>query len=210
MAETIESFVTKLQQQGVQAGQEQADQIKADAQKQARQILADAQAQADRIAQDAQKQAQQTLARAQTELQLAARDTIQRLRAALDAAMKQLLGVKVSEVLSDPKFVTSTLHELVLAYARSDIDRNDTILINVSADMQAKVAQWAMQELAAQAKDAHTSIDLKANLAQAGFEYTWAGATTEVTTESLVAVLADMVSPKLREVVLGAAQEARE
>jgi V/A-type H+-transporting ATPase subunit E len=206
MAQTIESFVTQLQQEGVQAGRQQADQIRADAEKQAAETIAQAKAQADQIRADAEKQAAETIERGRTELDLAARDTIQRLRMGLENALSELLSLKVTDALEDPDFLTSVLHELVMAYAKADVNRDDTILINVSQKLHGKVADWAIQELAAQARQARTQIDLKGNLRQAGFEYTFAGGTVEVTNDALVNVLAGMVTPRLREMVERAAR----
>ena len=46
-----------------------------------------------------------------------------------------------------------------------------------------------------------TCIDLAGTLRQAGFEYNAGGATIEVTLESVVAVLSEMFSPRLREIL---------
>lgn len=206
MAETIESFVAKLQQEGVEAGQQQAEQIRADAEKQARETVEQAQAEAERIRNDAKKEAEDLLARARTELDLAARDAILRLQEALARALEGVLSRQVGEDLEDVGFLRELLHELVRQFAQSDFECRQTLRIDVKPEVRDQLVSWAMDELAAEAKgEKHHGLDLKGTLGDAGFEYTCDGSTVEVTRESVVETLMDLVGPALREVVRKAA-----
>ena len=200
MADTIENFVAMLQSEGVQAGQAQAEKLLGETQTQADQIRQQAQADADKIIVDAQAQAKNIIARAQTELGLAARDTTLKLREQLSKVLHAVISTGAADKLADPDFLGKALHELVRMYAGSDL--HNSIEINVSAEMQGKLADWALHEIARDNADgSHINLDLKGTLAQAGFEYNVSGATVEVTLESVVERLLELVSPKLGEII---------
>ena len=80
MPESIESFVKKLQDEGVNAGKEAAEKIRNEAKLEADNMIADAKAEADQILAKARDNAGKQLHRMQTELELAARDVILKLR----------------------------------------------------------------------------------------------------------------------------------
>jgi len=199
MVESIESFVAKLQNEGVQAGEEAAGKIRDDAQAQAEQIVQDAQAQAAKIIADAQAQAESTQAKSQNELKLAARDATMRLCDTLTQSLRMVLVAPVEAQLGKADFLASLLHEIVMAYARADSEHKSEIKVNVSPEMRKQLTDWAIDELHKAAQDHSTSIDLKDTLAQAGFEYKVAGGTVDVTVDSVVDTLAELIGPAFRE-----------
>jgi hypothetical protein len=68
--------------------------------------------------------------------------------------------------------------------------------------MHQKLIDWAVSEIGHETiTGSHVPIDLQGVLKQAGFEYNATGATVEVTEESVVAVLAELVGPRLREII---------
>lgn len=208
MADTIETFVAMLQSEGVQVGQEQAAKLLADAEVQGDRIREQAQADAEKVIADAQGQAQNILARAQTELELAARDTTLRLRESLSKVLQAVISAGTAERLVDADFLGKALHELIRMYASSDL--HNSIEINVQPEMQEKLADWALHEIAKKNADgSHIALDLKGTLAQAGFEYNVSGATVEVTLESVVEALVELISPKLGEIVARASTQAK-
>ena len=92
MAETIETFVAKLQAEGVEAGKQQAQALREEAEKQAKDTLDQAGKQAEKIIAEAKTQAQEILARGKTDLELAARDAALRLQQAIERALASLLA----------------------------------------------------------------------------------------------------------------------
>ncbi len=211
MADTIESFVAKLQEQGVQAGKQQADQLRTEAQQQARQVVQDARKEAEKILADARAEAEETLARSRTELELAARDAVLRLQAALARVLSAILAGDVAQHLKDSDFLGRLLHEIVIEYVKQDFERRDVLKINVAPEMREKLISWALQEIGEErVEKVRPAIDLKGTLADAGFEYTHGGSTVEVTRESVVETLMDLVGPHLREVLQKAATEGQE
>lgn len=205
MSETIESFVAKLQAEGVEAGRQAAENLRAEAKKQAEQVIKEAEQQAAKTIQAAQRQADSLLDLAKGELNLAARDVVLSLRAALGRSLTAILTAEARDTLSDSDFLANTLHDLILTYAKADIDRSGRIEVNVSPELQAKLADWAIEEISRKAAEAGMSVDLKGTLSSAGFEYTISDATVEVTPESVVETLSELVSPRLREVIETAA-----
>ena len=199
MPETIESFVNKLQTEGVQAGQAAAEKILAEAQQQAQQVVRKAHEQADVIIADAKEQAQVTLDRNQAEMKLAARDTLLRLRGTLSKILQTVLTKRTESQLADPDFLKSLIQEIVTQYARADSTGVKDITINLSEEHRRQLADWAVNQLSQ--ADSTTTIDLKGALAQAGFEYTIDGATVEVTVESLVETLAEIINTDLRKML---------
>ncbi len=155
----------------------------------------------DKCIANARAEAENLLARSKSELELAARDVILRLREALGRALEAILAARVKEKLSDGEFLSQTLHDLVMLYAKAEIGRKETMTINVSPELQSKLADWALKEMTQKAQEADMGIDLKGSLSAVGFEYQISGATVEVTLESVVEALSELVSPRLREVI---------
>ncbi len=202
MADTIESFVAKLQAEGVQAGEQAADKLRQEAQRQTEKVIGDAGERAERIIADAESQARSIVERGKTELQLAARDAVLELRQTLGRVLQAVLARGAREKLADADFLADVLREIVLLYARADLEHRQIIKINVSPDLHEKLAGWAMDVIAQEKLEGlKTSIDLKGTLAEAGFEYTADDATVEVTESSVVEALTELVSPSLREVL---------
>ncbi len=202
MPETIESFVAKLQAEGVQAGRQEAQKLREEAEKQAERILAEANEQAEKIVADAKAQGEAIVNRAQSELSLAARDVVLRLRETLGKVIEAVLAAGAKEKLRDVDFIGKLLHELIIAHAKSRMDGTDAIKINVSQEQHEKLVDWALREVGQKKIDElDISLDLKGTLTEAGFEYTVCGATVDVTLPSVVETLSDLVSPSLRELV---------
>lgn len=202
MAETIEAFVQKLQQDGVEAGRADAEKIRAEAREEAERIVADARSQAESIVAEANRQAEDRRRKSETELALAARDSVHRLREALNRAMKAVVARGVEQKLSDVEFLGEILHELIIMYAQSDLDRKQGIEINLPKETRDKLVEWAINEIGQDALDAmHIGIDIKGKLKSVGFEYTVSGGTVEVTRESVVEALAGMISPELQHIL---------
>lgn len=201
MPDTIESFVARLQTEGVQSGREEARKIIEQARREAEQIIGQADQQAERIVADARKQAETELARGRTELKLAARDALLHLRSALNRALEAVLRKAAAPVLRDDQFLRQLLHDLVLRYAQADIERTAHMDIRVSPEMYAKLSDWAISEIRGRSDSHDLGLDLRGELQAAGFEYNISGGTVEVTTDSVVEVLARMIGPRLGDLL---------
>jgi len=209
MAESIETFVAKLQSEGVDAGRQEADAILANAKTEAEKVVADAKDQADKIIAQAKTDAENLLTRGKTELSLASRDAVLSLQETLSKSLQAILRDKTGETLQDVNFLGKVLHELILMYAKNELAAKGGISINVSPELRQQLADWAINEIGQDRLDnIGIHMNLKGTLATAGFEYTATGATVEVTLDSVVETLSSLVGPELRKVLESAADNA--
>ena len=208
MGETIQTFVQKIRSEGVQAGQKVAEELLAKARQDAEAIRADAEQQREKILAEAKAEAQNIVSRARTELELASRDAALKLRDALTQALRQVLAYGAKQKLNDADFVGGVLHEIVTEFGKQEFEGKRTFRVNVREEMRQKLVAWAMSHIGQDAGHGeHLGIDLKGTLQQAGFEYNADGATVEVTLDSVVEVLSELVGPELREVLQKAMAE---
>jgi len=211
MAESIETFVAKLQNEGVQAGRQEADAILASAKTEADKILSDANAEAEKIIAQANTEADNRLSRGKTELSLAARDAVLSLQETLSQSLQAILRHHAGETLKDVDFLGKVLHELILLYAKDEAACKSGITFNVSPELRQSLVDWAVKEIGQDRLDnIGIHMDLRGTLAAAGFEYTASGATIEVTLDSVVETLAGLVGPELRKVLESAASDNTE
>lgn len=209
MVETLESFVAKLQAEGVQAGEEAARTIRLEAERDAAAITERARQEAAAIVADAERQAREIVARGRTQLDLAARDTVLKLRDALNSALAAVVARGGQAHLQDVSFLKQLLHDLVMLYSQRDVAGGTEIKINVAPEVQVELADWAMRELRSGPGSAPSvSLEVASTLAQAGFEYTVDGATIEVTQASVAAMLSELVGPELRKTIHQALAES--
>lgn len=208
MAESIEAFVRKLQEEGVEAGREAGQKVLAEAEKRAEAILEEAKARAKAIVDAAQAESEGIRQRTEAELRLAARDSVGRLQETLTRALRVLLHHPVEERLRDGDFLAELIREVVTRYVEADIADRIPIGLNVSEEMGARLTEW-VQETFHGAAETGTPFDLRASLAEAGFETKMVDGTVEVTADSVVDVFVEMVGPELRELVTAAREEGR-
>ena len=201
MADSIETFVQKLQQEGVQAGRDEANKLVAEAQAEAERIVAQATEQAESIVSDARGQAEQSLQQGREELQLAARDVQLRLREVVVQALVVVLGRSCTEALADQDFLFKLIRYVVVQYAQKDASGAADIEIQVSDEVLQSLTDWAAREMSPAGEAGKSQTSLEGGLKSAGFEYTAAGGTVEITPESISTVLGEMFSTRLRELL---------
>ncbi len=206
MADSIESFVSKLQDEGVEAGKKEAEKIRAEARDEADRIVTEAQEKAEKICQDAERDAEDTRQRGRTDLQLAARDTVLRLRETLERALETVLVHGTETSLGDVEFLKGLIHDVVMQYAQADQKGETSVKIRVSDEAKDQLTEWCRQQLAPQAQEAGAAADIQGALAEAGFEYQVRDANVEVTQASVVETLQDLVSPRLRDMLAKATE----
>ena len=205
MTQALESFIDRLRTDGVESGRKAAEEIRQEAEREAEKRIRDAEAKAKQIVDAAEKQREQTLARTQTDLKLAARDTVAKLRETLSQAVTRALEKAVATKLDDPEFLSDLIRQVATQYAGTDAGGDNMLVINVRDPMRQKLAHWAIEtfhkEKGKDGKPAGPSVELHGSLASAGFEYKLSEGTVEITVESVVQVLSEIVTPELRKLV---------
>jgi V/A-type H+-transporting ATPase subunit E len=210
MADSIESFVSKLQNEGVEAGKKEAEKIRDEARDEADRIVKEAEQKAEKIRQDAERDADDTRQRGQTDLELAARDTVLRLRETLNRALRTVLARGTEASLGDTEFLKGLIHDVVMQYAQADQEGEATVEVRVSDEAKDQLTEWCRQQLAPEAQEAGAAVDIKGVLSEAGFEYQVQDANVEVTQTSVVETLQDLVSPRLRDMLAKATEQGDE
>jgi len=201
MAGTIEAFVEKLQAEGVEAGRAEAERIRAEAEKKAAALLHEAETRAHGILDKATAECRVLRTRTETELRLAARDTVVRLRETLARALRTVLDSAVKDKLADPAFIEHVLHDVIMAYVRADVAGDGSVTINVATEMRQKLAGWAVSSMQTEVQGQGVTVNLLGTLKAAGFEYRVTEGTVDVTAESVVSILSELVGPELRKLL---------
>ncbi len=201
MTETIDSLVEKLKSEGIEQGRQEAGQLLEEARQQSEKIIAEAESKAADIIAEANKEAESLVRRGHTELELAARDATLKLQEALQRSLMSVIGRAVEEKLDDAEFVKELIHSIVVRYVEADIMDSHLMEIDVSPAMRDRLSEWAINQLRQVTADSSIYVDIKDNLRQAGFEVSFEGATVEITRESVVETLMQLVGPRLREIL---------
>jgi len=199
MPTNIESFVKTLESEGVDAGKRAGEKIEAEARAKADTIIAEANETAERIIAEAQAEAEKVQARMNSSLELAARDAIYMLREKLGQQLGIMLKLNVEQALKNEETLAHVLREVIPAYAKSDAGGKLTAEVNISQDLKSRLVESTLRELARSLKNQNAQVNVGHNLAKAGFECKIEGSTVEVSTESVTALLAEMIDPELQQ-----------
>jgi len=199
MPTNIESFVKTLESEGVDAGKKAAMKIEAEAREKAEKINAEAKETTKQIIAQAQADAEQIKVRMDSSLELAIRDTIFLLREKLGQLLKTILKLNVEKSLKDEETLVQVLREVIPAYAKANTEKKLTAKINISDNINSRLVETSLRELAHSLKDQNVQLDISYNLAKEGFEYKIEGSTVEVSTDSVTSLLADMIDPGLQQ-----------
>ncbi len=199
MPTNIESFVKTLESEGVDAGKKAGKKIEAQARATADTIIAKANETAGKIVADAKTEAEKVQARMNSSLELAARDAIFMLREKLGQQLAVMLKLNVEQALKDEDTLAHVLREVIPASAKAGAGNNLSADINISKDLKSRLIESTLRELARSLKNQNAQINVAHNLAKAGFECKIEGSTVEVSTESVTALLADMIDPELQQ-----------
>ena len=206
MPTNIESFVKTLESEGVDAGKKAGEKIEAQARAKADTIIAEANETAEKIIAEAQAEAEKVQARMNSALELAGRDAIYMLREKLSQQLAIMLKLNVEQALKDEQTLAHVLREVIPAYAKADVGSKLNAQINISKDLKSRLVESTLRELARSLKNQNAQVNVSHNLAKAGFECKIEGSTVEVSTESVTALLADMIDPELQQFLEKAAE----
>lgn len=206
-ANSLEAFIEKLHDEGVEAGIHDADELRTAAAAESAAIIDQAQDTSRQLIAQAEARAEALLADAKNQVALAVRDAQLELRARLERTLTALLEEGLAHDLEDPELLTRLLVEVVGAYARADGDP-ETLEVKVHPDLTRRLAA-AVPGILGRALANGTCLDLKAGLETVGFEYRVRDSVVEVTPQSVAAQLEHMLSPQLRTLLRSVADGQR-
>lgn len=112
-ASGVEALIERLRQQGVERGQQEAEQLISEAQHRADWLIEQAEQEAQEIRERARADAQRLRKGGEDALKIAARDVQLELREALGRVFADRVRLQVSELLNEKDFLQTLLRELV-------------------------------------------------------------------------------------------------
>ncbi len=148
MAQEIKDLIAKIQQEGVQAAQEQATQIKADAEKDSLKIIAQAKLQAQKIIEQANVQAKKTDDSTQAALKQAGRDLLISLRQEIITMLDRLIKLDLRQVLT-----VEELSKIITALIKdTPLSLGSQIVVSLNPQDKQKLEQGFLKQLIAETK----------------------------------------------------------
>lgn len=168
----VEALLERLKNEGVVAGQEQAENLVTNAQKRAEWIIETAELEAQQLLDQAKKQAEDIRISGQDALKLAARDAFLRLRDNLLGSFSDEVMRVVGKQMSDKAFT----EQLILALAgtvreKSALDLSKEIVINLPEDVIGVEELRQNPEELKQGSLSHYTAAIAANLLRDGVNF---------------------------------------
>lgn len=208
MPDNLESFVKKLQAEGVDAGKAAAEKLKREAEQEAEEIVSNAREEAKGIVQQAKADAERRHKHAQSELGMAARDAILKLRESLNQALNGLIMHRVQRDLEDRDYLRGIIRDVISTYAKKDADSERQVEIDVPEGFSDDWIQETIKDLTDYLQNPEDNIHIRASLKRAGFDYRVENATVEVSPDSVTEMLMEMVTPRLQELISRSIEDA--
>lgn len=111
--ENLEGVVSRLKEQGVQAGESEKQKILETARAEADQILADAKAKSQKIIEDAKAQAEQSEKNAKAAISQAARDMVEATKISLINHLKEAFGKECKQLFTQEEYLKALLEKVL-------------------------------------------------------------------------------------------------
>lgn len=146
--QNLEGIVSKIKEQGINAGKEEQQRIVEEAKKQAAQIIADAEAEKKKRIDQANNEAAQIKKNTQTALQQASRDVVEATKIAVIDHLETIFGQKCDKLFTEKEYLQNLLK---------------VVLESVSGDKAAQVApeQVAVMEAFLLKESLKDKVELK-------------------------------------------------
>jgi V/A-type H+/Na+-transporting ATPase subunit E len=114
MQQKIQELTERIYQEGVQKGEQKAEEIVKAARERARKELADARAEAKQIVENARKEAEELRRNIESEIRLSGQQALSVVKQSIqEAVLARAVDESVSSTFSDPSFVAELIKEMV-------------------------------------------------------------------------------------------------
>lgn len=141
MQNKLQELTEKIYREGLEKGQEEANQVLAKAKSDAAKIISEAKAQAEQIKTTAQKEAGDLRKNAETEISLSAKQVLSGLKQQITAAIEaELYKAPATDALKDADFVKKVIETAVNNWNPNSTEKI-SLNVLVSADMEKSVAE---------------------------------------------------------------------
>jgi len=148
MAQEIKDLIAKIQQEGIQAAQVQAAQIKADAEKNSLKIISEANSQAKKIIEQANSQAKKIDDSTQATLKQAGRDMLISLRQEIISMLERLIKLDLRQSLA-----VEELSTIIAALIKNaPLALGSQIVVSLNPQDKDKLEQGFLKQLIAETK----------------------------------------------------------
>lgn len=203
MTEQLQSLLLRLQQDGVDKGQQQASEIVRAARAEAAQLLEAAKEEARKTTAAATNEAERLVSRAKASLQQAARDVVLSVGQSIEAAVRQLAAERATAALDGPA-VLGLLQRLMDAFVEHG-RVSGAIDVVVGPEQKKAVTEAALATL--REKLGHgLTLHVQQGVG-AGFQVRMGkgGVTHDFTAKAAAEAIAELVTPEIAAIVLGVA-----
>ncbi|MBR5624056.1 hypothetical protein IKW72_03490 [bacterium] len=194
MAEQLNEFLEKIQNEAVGKATEQAELKLAQAKLEAEKILGDARKEAEKIIADAEAKAKQFAENGEKTLRFASRDVLTYTRQELESLLKKVFAEKAPEVLT-----LDSVKPIILKLA-AECEGDVKVEVPEGSDVE-KLEKYFFSELAGKAKGGVKVCPVKGLKAGASVVSVNGDLKIELTDETLVELLSSQLSPKLAAVL---------
>ncbi len=158
MAQQVQELINKIKSEGVEAAQEKAREIEAQARKKAQEIVQAAQIQADQITAQAKDEIKKSEAASRMALQQASRNTILNLHKEIENLLQRIILKEVRDSLSAEQ-VSELIHTTIKTFLTKASDKA-SVEVSLNPQEAAKVKDGFLAKLQAQVKK---SLHIKAS-----------------------------------------------
>ncbi len=151
MESKLQELTNKLYNEGVEKANEEASQIKSDAEKQAEKIKNDAQQEADQIIQQAKQEAEDLKKNTRSEIDLAARQTLREVKKQItEMITARVIKDPVKQSMEDTEFVKQVIHEIIKNWnpqSQEPVDLSVTLPEKMQKELKDYLENKASKEL---------------------------------------------------------------
>jgi V/A-type H+-transporting ATPase subunit E len=205
MADQIKELIDKIQQEGVEAAQAQAEQITQSAQAKAQEIIAKAKKDADKLILEAREEISRTEHSSKTALEQAGRNLLLKLKEEINATLKRIILLNLRQVLS-PAELSSLILKLVKVSGVKDrleivVSLNKRDLVKIEQDFLGKLKAEIKKGLCLRAaEDIRGGFVISYDQGRSHFDFT---------DERLAEYIGAYLAPKLSRILNSAAQTGK-
>ncbi len=204
MAEQLQELLERIQKDGVDQAQAEAERILAGARAEAERLVKAAHAEAEQLRRQAEADGKAFAERGETALKQAARDVLLALGACINRALRGLVGADVKAALADPETLGRLVEQAVTAYAQAPEGRQ-RLEVLLPQDQLEAVRRYGQARLA-EALRAGLSFTGDGHII-AGFRVAVAGDRIEhdFTENAITSALCELLRPQVAAIVREAA-----